>query len=343
VSASLAGHYLAFSASVDFENELHKIVSSSSTFVRTYQIGGEKADTAACADISCVTERIKNFTSAVGAKPIVIDQAVKSYNVLALPNDATLPSDIAATLDLMAVINDQRNSARDLLTRLLDVQTNSENYVLAAGTLTDVTSAISTLNSNMNTLNSALKVCGRTPNNCAAPTLASVSVTVPDIKPLPTRVMIRGYARPSYFMMDGGVVHNCSGPYVRIGDVETRADADLATFNIVPALNGAVGAISLQNEPTKLPLKVGMGNTCYYWTQFIAATTASTRDAASFYRVKGLNGRPNTWSFRLYGEGEAYLALAKYSAIRLAWLPDGSDPVAMDAFKDNASWYVDGL
>jgi hypothetical protein len=343
VSASMAGHYLTFSASADFENELHKIVSSSSTLVRTYQIGGEKADTAACADISCVTDRIKSFTSAVATKPIVIDQAVKSYKLLALPNDAVVPGELAATLDLMATINAQRNSTRDLLARLVDVQTNSENYVLGASTLSDVTTAISTLNSNMNTLNNALKVCGRTPNSCAAPTLASVSVTVPEVKPLPTRVMIRGYGRPSYFLVDGGGVKNCSGAYIRIGDVETRADADLAAFKIVPALNGAVGAISLQNELTKLPLKVNIANTCYGWTQFSAATTATTKDNASFYRVKGLNGRPNTWSFRLYGAGEAYLALTKYVPIRLTTPPDGTDPVAMDAFKDNASWYVDAM
>ena len=242
----------------------------------------------------------------------------------------------------MVSINANRNSNRDLLSRLVDVQTNSENYVIGANTLVDVTTAISSLNSNMNKLNDALRICGRTPTNCAAPALTSVSVTVPAIKPLPTHVMLRGYARPSYFLVDGGVVKNCTGPFVRIGDVETRADADLATFDLVPALNGAPGAVSVQNTQNKLPINVNLiGTSCYGWTRFIAGTTSASKASATFYRVKGLNGKPNTWSFRLYGVGEAYLALTKYTPIRLTTPPDGSDPAALDAFKDNASWYVD--
>lgn len=342
VSASLAGHYLTFSASADFESELHKIVSNSSTLVRTYQLGGEKADAAACPDISCVTARIKAFTSAVAAKPVVIDQATKPYNILALPNDAISPREVATTLDLMAVINAQRNSTRDLLSRLLDVQANPENYVIGATTMADVMAAISTLNSNMNKLNDALRVCGRTPDACAQPSLAPAVVTVPAIKPLPTHVMIRGYGRPSFFLVDGGKTTKCPGPLVRIGSVEARTDADLSMINLVPGMNGAPGAVSLQNAQTKLPIGVTLLNaTCYGWTQFGAATTARAKDAATFYRVRGLNGRPNTWSFRLYGAGEAYLALTSYMPIRLTTPPDPSDKVATEAFKDSASWYVD--
>jgi len=343
VSASIAGHYLSFSASADFEAELRKIVSSSSTLVRTYQIGGDQADTAACADVSCVTNRIKAFTTAVAAKPVVFDQQVKAYSLLALPNDAARPKDITITLDMMSSINTQRNSTRDLLLRLLDVQTNSENYVLLDNTLSDVSSGILTLNSNLSTLNNALKVCGRTPDKCAIPSLASVSVTVPSVKPLPAHVMLRGYARPSYFIKDGYTVRNCGGVYGGLGYVLSRPDADLATFNLVPGLNAAPGAISLQNAQTQMPLTVSVAGGCYGWTQFGAASNTSLKNLSTFYRVKGLNGKPNTWSFRLWDTQDAYLALrAQYAPIRLTTVPaEGSDPADVEAFKDNASFYVD--
>jgi hypothetical protein len=168
--------------------------------------------------------------------------------------------------------------------------------------------------------------------------------------------MIRGYARPSYFLADGGVVQGCTGSYVRIGDVTTRTDADASIFNMVPALNGASGALTLQHEQSGLPLIAHIANTCYGWTQLLAANTSDAQDKATFYRVPGLNGQPGTWSFRLYAttdpvpaggdyrnrDTNTYLSLTKWVEIRLATAPAaGSSQSAIAAFNDNASFYVD--
>jgi hypothetical protein len=357
VSSSIAGNYLTFSGSAEFSTALSKIVNNSSTVVRTYQIGGESTDAAACSDVSCVTARISSFTSAVSKKPVVFSTTVKPYKVLALPNDATTPTDIAVTLDAMETINRERNSARDLLNRLIDVQTDPETYVASKSTLATVGAAISTINGNMNTLNAALKTCGRTPALCAMPALTAVSVTVPGRKPLPTKVILRSYAKPSGLVMDGAGLRACSGTWARYRVADTRDLADYATLNIVPAVNGAPGGISLQSllTPTAA-LSANMASPCAQRVNYTVPTTSDAKERATFYRVKGLNGKPNTWSFRLYatpdpeGVGSAnrnrdpnmYLSTSSVAALAVYSLPaPGSTAAVVDAYNDAVSFYVD--
>jgi hypothetical protein len=359
VSASLAGNYLTFSGSAAFETALQKIVSNSSTLVRTYQIGGEGPTTSACADVSCVTSRLDAFTSAVSSKPVVYASTVKPYSLLALPNDATTPTDIAVTLDQMETINVNRNAARDLLSRLVDVQTNPENYVVTPSALEAVSAAVSTLNGNMNKLNGALKTCGRTPSACALPSLSAVSATMPSPKPLPSKVILRSFARPSRMTLDGGKLSGCSGTFVQARDVDDRADAEQGVFNLVAGRSGAPGSLSFQSllQPTA-NLVANIPSPCSSRIRLAVPTTRNAKENATFYRVRGLNGKPNTWSFRLFATPDAegvggadrnrdpnvYLSLSKSTNANLAIYPlpevgTAADEVAI--FKDKASWYLD--
>jgi hypothetical protein len=359
VSSSLAGNYLTFSGSAAFETALQKIVNNSSTLVRTYQIGGEGPRTSACADVSCVTNRLDEFTVAVSENPVVYSTTVKPYSTLALPNDATTPTDIAVTLDQMETINRERNATRDLLARFVDVETNPERYVLTPSALQTVSSAVSTLNGNMNKLNGALKTCGRTPTSCAPPSLAAVSADMPAAKPLPSRVILRSFARPSRMAWDGGKLSGCSGTFVFATDVDNRLDAEQGVFNLVPGRSGAPGSLSFESlsRPTA-NLVANILSPCSSRIRLAVPTTKNSKETATFYRVRGLNGKPNTWSFRLFatpdpeGLGGAdrnrdpnvYLSLSKSSNANLAiyTLPDASTSAEEVAtFKDKASWYLD--
>lgn len=355
ISSKIEGHYLTFSGSAEFSSQLQKIVSNSSTIVRTYQIGGEGADTAACADVECVTKRIEGFTTAVSKKPVVFSTDVKSYRILSLPQDAVTPTDVVVTLDQMELINRERNSTRDLLARFVAVQTDPESYVVGPTTLAQVGQAISTLNGNLNILNSALKTCGRKPADCKTPTLQTVSATMPPLRPLPTKVMLRSYSRPSALAYGGGPRNSCTGNWVLMNSITTRSDAALSAFDLIPSLSGAPGGISFRRSDSTV-LSANMVAPCASRIELTIPTTAVAKERATFYRVRGLNGVPGTWSFRLFHTSDAagvggnnrnrednvYLSVSSSTPLAFYPLPTFGAPAAeVEAFNNNASFYLD--
>ncbi|MDF3067336.1 MAG: hypothetical protein K0R38_2937 [Polyangiaceae bacterium] len=345
IKAHIAGNYLTFSASADFEKTMSKIVSTSKTLVRTYQIGGEGTTTSPCSDVQCVAKRIDEFTTAVTAKPVVFATEVKPYSLLKMPKDGTKLIDISTARDQMELINRQRDSTRDLISRFGDVLDNPSTYVLGANTLASIGTALNTANDNLNTLNTALRSCGRTPTGCKVPAIKSIAVTVPGLKPMPTRVALRSYAKPSSYILDAGSLSDCDNPFLRISAVENPDS--LEPFRIVPGLNGAPRTFSFQSEIAQKHMSVRLESPCVRRVKLTVPRSEVEKNRASFYRERGLNGRPNTWSFRLYGNPsgeELYLTRSRVSPISVTAHPELS--VAdedMDAFKNDASWYMDEL
>jgi hypothetical protein len=359
ISAHIEGHYLTFEAEADFSKEMQKYVSNSSTTVRTYQIGGEGAGASACSDVTCVKQRVASFTQSVKDKPVVFKSTVKPYSILALPSDAQTPADIAITLNAMEQINRQRNSVRDQMTRLLDAQTYPEKYTFASGSpLSNLGAALGTSTANMNKLNDALKVCGRTPASCAMPNLATVSYTPPKLKPMADKVMLRSYVRPSLIATYGPVLASCTGTRSFGREVKSRAEADIATFKVVPSLIGEPGAVSFQSltRPTEY-LVINASGDCRARASMLVPTSATLKERATFHRVRGLNGMPNTSSFRLYATSDAegvgssernrnpelYLSIQlSNNAILVYGRPDASATAEqLEGWKDKSSFYVD--
>jgi hypothetical protein len=345
IKAHIAGKFLTFSASADFEKAMSKIVSTSKTLVRTYQIGGEGATTSPCSDVQCVANRIDEFTTAVTAKPVVFATEVKPYSLLKMPKDGTKLIDISTARDQMEIINNQRGATRDLISRFGDVLDNPSTYVLASNTLASIGAALNTANENLNTLNTALRSCGRTPTGCKTPTIKPIAATVPPLKPMPTRVALRSYAKPSSFVVDSGTLSDCDNPFLRIAAVEDPEG--LEPFRIVSGLNGVPRTFSFQAEVAQTHMTVRLDSPCSRRVKLTVPRTDAEKNRASFYRERGLNGKPNTWSFRLYGNpagDELYLTRSRVTPISVTAHPALSVPdTEMDAFKDDASWYMEEL
>ena len=345
IKAHIAGNYLTYSASADFEKELSKIVSNSKTVVRTYQVGGEGPTASPCSDVACVSKRIDEFTQAVTNKPVVFATEVKPYTILKMPQDGVKPIDITTAKDQMALINRERDSTQDLISRFIDVLAYPDTYALGTTTLASISTALDTANANFTTLNSALRNCGRTPTGCKMPTLKTISTTVPPTKPIPARVVLRSYDKPSSFLLDAGQLTSCDNPFLRIGGVDDHGGLEAATFNIVPGLNAAARAFSLQSLLQQTHVTVRLDSPCSKRVKLTVPRTDDEKNRASFYRERGLNGKPNTWSFRLYGNpaGETlYLTRSKVTPISVTAQPAVTvDPVALEAFRNSASWYVE--
>ena len=312
ISASVQGSYLTVSGSAEFNSKMQSIVKNSTTVVKSYQIGGSGIDTAPCLDVACVADRVSKFTDAVAQNPVLFDAEVANYSVLAMPTDATSQLDVSVTLDTMANVNTQRNATRDLLAKFLDVQSRPERYALYApnATIADVGTAISTLNTNLTALEDALKGCARLNNPCTMPTLGSISVQPPPAAPAARGLMlIRSYDSPSLYLT-GGLIMNETDAYPCVGELaQAQANNYRSTlpdfaFNLVPGLMPNVGssvAFSIQpaGAPNTYLATTNIRDLCGDGMKFrVGPLTGMRAIEATFFIEPGLNGRPNTVSFR---------------------------------------------
>jgi hypothetical protein len=375
ISASVQGNYLTVSGAAEFNTKMQSIVKNSTTIVKSYQIGGTGIDTAPCLDVACVADRVSKFTDAVAKNPVIFAADVAHYSVLALPTDSYSKLDVSVTLDTMANINTQRNATRDLLFKFLDVQSRPERYALYApnATLFDVTSAISTLNTNLTALENALKGCARLSSPCTMPALGSIAVQPPPAAPAARGLtLIRSYDSPSLYLT-GGVFVNETDSFPCVGELaQAQVNnyrstlADFA-FNIVPGLKPNVGsntAFSFQpaGAPNSYLAMANLRDFCGHSFKFRSGPLTGIRAIeATFFIEPGLNGKPNTVSFRRwYDPAEPLLNQTapastanshyyiKHAQPGTSYLDSGieyyliTDAQSAET-RDAASWYLEAL
>jgi len=312
ISASVQGNYLTVSGSAEFNSKMQSIVRNSTTIVRSYQIGGSGIETAPCLDVACVADRVSRFTTAVAANPVIFEAEAAPYGVLKLPTDAISPLDVSVALDVMSQLNSQRNFTRDLLNKFLDVQSRAERYALNApnATLAEVGTAISTLNTNLTSLENALKACARDLDQCAQPTLGSIAVQPPPAKPASRGlVLIRSYDSPSLYLTGGRFMdpppnQYCTGEVAQAQANDYRSTLADFAFNIVPGLMPNVGAsVAVSFQPAASPNTfLATSNGREVCSSALKLRTGPFTDVAlregTFFIEPGLNGKPNTVSFR---------------------------------------------
>lgn len=357
ISSSIEGNYFTAKGSAEFNSEMKRIVQNSTVSVASKQIGGKDADADPCLDVKCVASRVSALPASIAAAPVTTSLELLPYDVVTRKSDAVSRLDITTSLDTMRTINQQRNFTRDKLNQLVDVQSRSSLFALGApnATLAEVTSAIASLNGNMTKLGDALKACVADYTTCKVPTsLANVTTKVPPAKSQAPVVMLRPYNKPSAFLADGyEMLSPCNGNlWAGTGAIDDRAQAPAASLKLVPGVSGLPGSISFQSllEPSKLATTY-LGPSCSKRVKFMTVTTASDKEKATFVRVPGLNGQPNTWSFRLQNvvtaepyrntDANTYLSLSRVTPISVQTKPDTSDAATLNAFNDAVSWYVD--
>ena len=361
INASIKGSYFTASGSVDFNKEMESIVKSSSTVVNSFQVGGEGIESSPCRDVKCVADRVIAFPTAVARKPVVIDQEIAKYDVLNWPKDSVSPLDISTALDVETELNRQRNFTKDKLNQFLEVQSRPEVFALNApnATLSQVSAAISILNANMTAYTDSLKACSLDVAKCVLPaTIQAVTTKVPPAKSPESIVMLRPYNKPSAFLQDGfPMLSPCdSHLWAGTGPIDDRAQAGAATLRLISGVSGAASSVSFQSllEPSKV-VTTYLGTSCSKRVEYRSATSSDLKEKATFFKVPGLNGKPNTWSFRLYNVTSApvagepmrnrdpntYLSLSRVTPISVQARPDTTDQPTLDAFNDAVSWYVD--
>ena len=165
--------------------------------------------------------------------------------------------------------------------------------------------------------------------------------------------------RPSLIVSyDHQVDPRCTGTRSFGVEVHDRAEADIATLKVVPSLTGEPGAISFQSltRPTEY-LVINAAGPCKSRASMLVPTSATLKERATFHRVRGVNGMPNTWSFRLYATSDAegvgssernrdpelYLSIQlSNNAILVSGRPNAtSTPDQVEGWQNKSSFYVD--
>ncbi|MDF3067335.1 MAG: hypothetical protein K0R38_2936 [Polyangiaceae bacterium] len=360
INASIEGSLFTASGSVEFNRYMESVVKNASTVVNSYQVGGTGIETTPCRDVKCVADRVVAFTTAVSKHPVVISAEVLPYDVLSRPADKVSPLDISVMRDTMREVNKQRNWTRDKINQFVEVQSRPEVYALGApnATLAQITDGISTLNKNLTTYNDSLKTCARDIDLCKIPTVLSMAISMPPAKSPTSQVMLRAYGKPSGFVVDGlPMLAPCDyQTWVGTQSLEDRGRAPEATFKLVSGVSGVAGSVSLQSllQPSKV-LSAFFGSSCSKRVQMVTANTPDLKEKSTFFRVPGLNGKPNTWSFRLHhvttapvaGEvpknrdANTYLSLSRVTPISVQSQPDTADAESLEKFRNDVSWYVE--
>lgn len=360
INASIEGSLFTAKGSVEFNKYMESVVKNSSTVVNSYQVGGAGIESTPCRDVKCVADRVVAFTTAVAKNPVVISAEVLPYDVLSRPADKISPLDISVTRDTMREVNKQRNWTRDKVNQFVEVQSRPEVYALGApnATLEQITAGISTLNNNLTKYNDALKSCARDIDLCTLPAVSAMTTQMPPTKSPTSQVMLRPYGKPSGFLVDGlAMIAPCNHQlWAGTQSLEDRTLAPEATFKLIPGVGGIAGSVSLQSllQPSKV-VSAFFGTSCNKRVQIIAANTADLKEKSTFFRVPGLNGKPNTWSFRLHNvtsapvagepaknrDANTYLSLSRVTPISVQTQPDTTDLAILEKFKNEVSWYVD--